>query len=116
MPGRRERPQDLPPRRRAPATTPEARENQIIADAYDLAEKQIRDGTASAQVISHFLKAGSSRDKLERARLEKEVDLMESKIEQLASQKRVEELYADAMEAMRGYTGNRSVSNENYDD
>lgn len=91
------------PRRRA--TTPEGRENQIVAMAVDLAERQIADGTASAQVITHFLKMGSTREKLEQERLHEEVSLKRAQREQLESQARVEELYTKALDAMRGYKG-----------
>lgn len=91
--------------RRPPATTPESRENQLIAAAVDLAEKQLANGTASAQVISLYLKLGSSREKLEQERLRHENDLLVAKREQLASEKRVEELYVTALNAMRSYAG-----------
>lgn len=91
--------------RRPPATTPDGRENQMVALAVDLAEKQMREGTASAQVISHFLKLGSSREQLEQQRLAQENRLMEAKIEQLNSQKKSEEMYAKALQAMRTYNG-----------
>lgn len=91
--------------RRPPVTTPEARENQLIAAAVDLAEKQLREGTASSQVISHFLKLGSSREKLEQERLRRENELLEVKSEAIASAKRVEELYLNALNAMRSYSG-----------
>lgn len=90
---------------RRPATTPEARENQLIALAVDLAEKQIREGNVSSQVISHFLKLGSSREKLEQERLAKENELLTAKTEAMASAKRVEELYGEALNAMRAYAG-----------
>lgn len=93
------------PSRRPPATTPEARENQLIAKAYDLAEKQIEQGTASAQVISHFLKRGSSREKLEEKRLAMENELTAAKIEAMAAQQRIEELYSEALAAMSSYRG-----------
>lgn len=96
---------DEPPRKRPPATTPEARENQMISLAVDLAEKQMTEGTASAQVISYYLKLGSSREKLEQERLAMENQVLQAKAEQLASQKRVEEVYAQALEAMRTYSG-----------
>ena len=79
--------------RRKPATTPEGRENEMVSAAIDLAEKQIRQGTASSQVITHFLKLGSTRERLEQQRLEHENELTRVKIEALESQKRVEELY-----------------------
>lgn len=91
--------------RRRPATTPEARENQMIAMAVDLAEKQIKEGTASSQVISHYLKLGSSRERLEQERLQKENSLLAAKAEAMASAKRVEELYGQALQAMRAYAG-----------
>jgi hypothetical protein len=91
--------------RQKPATTPEARENQMISLATDLAEQQIREGSASSQVISHFLKLGSTRERLEQQRLEHENELTRVKIEQIESQKRVEELYMEALSAMRSYSG-----------
>jgi|SRR3954447_19091737 hypothetical protein len=91
--------------RRRPATSPEARENELSSAAYDLAEEQIHSGTASSQVITHFLKMGSSRERKEQMRMDHEIHLMEVKAEQLEGQKRVEELYANALEAMRGYSG-----------
>ena len=90
---------------RPPATTPEARENQLVSQAVDLAAKQLSDGSASAQVITHFLKLGSSREKLEQARLEQEVGLLKVKAEVMESAKHVEELYGKALDAMRAYTG-----------
>lgn len=92
-------------RGRPPARTPEAREQQLADAAYDLAEEQIRSGTASSQVITHFLKAGSMRERLEQQRMEHEIELMTVKKEQLEGQKRVEELYVSALEAMRSYSG-----------
>src|SRR3954470_21642222 len=92
-------------RRRSPARTPEAREDELAAAAYDLAEDQIRSGTASSQVITHFLKAGSRRERMEQMRMEHEIELMQVKKEQLEGQKRVEELYVSALEAMRSYSG-----------
>lgn len=91
--------------RRRPATTPEAREKQLVSLAYDLAEKQLREGTASSQVISTFLKYGSSRERLEQDRLERENHFLRIKAEQMQSQQRVEELYTKAMDAFRGYSG-----------
>lgn len=104
MPARR-RDEKVDKTRRKPATTPEARENQMISAAHDLAEKQIRNGTASSQVITHFLKLGSTRERLEQQRLEHENELTRVKIEALESQKRVEELYMEALSAMRSYAG-----------
>lgn len=106
------------PKRRPPARTPEARENEMISLAVEVAEKQLRQGTASAQVISHFLKLGSSREKLEQERLAKENELLTAKAEALASQARVEELYKQALGAMRTYAGHdplEEVQDEFYD-
>lgn len=91
--------------RRRPATTPEARENQLVSLAFDLAEQKLRDGTASSQEVTHFLKLGSSRETLEQQRLESENELAKAKIEAMESHKRVEELYVDAIQAMRSYAG-----------
>lgn len=105
------------PKRRPPARTPEARENEMISLAVEVAEKQLRQGTASAQVISHFLKLGSSRERLEQERLAKENELLTAKAEALASQARVEELYKQALGAMRSYAGHdpEEVQDEFYD-
>ena len=88
-----------------PALTPEARENQLIARAVDLAEQQLINGTASAQVITHYLKLGSTKEKLEKEILEQQKELIAAKTETLRSAKKVEELYANALEAMKSYSG-----------
>ena len=102
--------------RRKPATTPEARENEMISLATDLAEEQIRAGSASSQVISHFLKLGSTRERLEQERLEHENALLEVKKQQIESQQRIEELYLDAIKAMRSYAGDMPASEDNDED
>src|SRR3990170_5447172 len=94
-----------PKRRQAPGKTIESRENQMISLSVDLAAKQLKAGTASSQVITHFLKLGSTQSLLEKAKLDKENKLLEAKTEALQSQKRVEELYANALNAMRSYSG-----------
>lgn len=96
------------PRKRPPATTPEARENQMIAKAIDLAEKQLEKGTASSQVITHYLKLGSIKERKELTLLDQEIELKKAKTEALQSEKRVEELYKNAMNAFRKYSGNAS--------
>lgn len=90
-----------------PALDPEARENQLIALAINLAEKQLIEGTASSQVITHYLKLGSTKERIEKEILEKQKDLISAKTEAIQSAKRVEELYANALEAMRTYSGNK---------
>jgi len=78
---------------------------QVVSQAIDLAEKQIQSGTASSQVITHFLKLGSSREQLEQQRIAHENELLKVKRESLESAKRVEELYEKAIGAMRQYQG-----------
>lgn len=88
-----------------PALTPESRENQLIALSVDLAEKQLREGTASSQVITHFLKLGSTKTQLELEKIRHENALLEARTQSLQSAKRVEELYENALNAMRDYSG-----------
>lgn len=88
-----------------PALTSDARENQMISLAIDLAEKQLREGTASSQVITHFLKLGSSREKLEQEVMQKNKELIDAKKGALESGKNSEKLYMDALKAMRTYSG-----------
>lgn len=90
-------------RQRAPATTVEGRENQMISLAVDLAEKQLRNGTASSQVISHYLKLGSTKERLEKEILEKQKELITAKTESIQSGKKLEELFSEAVDAMRSY-------------
>lgn len=96
-----------------PARTPQERENQLIALAENLAEKQLREGTASAQVISHYLKLSSSRERIEKEILEKQKELLVAKTESLQSQRRTEELYSKAIEAMGIYSGKGEAHEEN---
>lgn len=101
--------------RRRPATTDEGREGQLVSIAVDLAERQMLDGTASSQVITHFLKMGSTRERLEQERLKNENLLLQVKVESFKSAKKVEELYEEALHAMRSYAGqevNVNVSDE----
>lgn len=98
--------------KRRPAETDEQREGQLVSLAMDLAERQIVEGTASAQVITHYLKLGSSREKLEQERLRTDNVLLQHKIEYMASAQRVEELYVEAMEAMKAYRGEESAQLE----
>jgi len=106
-------------RGRRPATTDESREAQVVSQAIDLAERQIQEGTASSQVITHFLKLGSTREQLEQDRLRRENELLQAKVESMASAKRVEELYAAALDAMRSYAGqpiDMELEDDYYDD
>ena len=90
-------------RRRPSARTPEQRENQMILLAMDLAEKQLAEGTASAMVITHYLKLASSRERLEQENLRVRNDLDRARVDQIESTARVEELYENALAAMRSY-------------
>lgn len=104
-----------PRRRSRPALTPESRENQLISLAVDLAEQQLRDGTASSQVITHYLKLGSTKERIEKEILQEQKKLISAKTESLQSAKRIEELYAKAMDAMRGYSGNGGRDEDDFD-
>lgn len=104
------------PKQRRPAMSDEARENQMISSAIDLAERQLEEGSASAQVITFYLKLGSSREKLEQERLVHENELLQAKSEMMASAQRVEELYAEALNAMRSYAGHNPREIEESDD
>ena len=95
--------------KRRPARNAEERENEMIGFAVDLAEKQLREGTASAQVITHYLKLGSRKERLEREAMEAQIELLNAKVEALKSQQHTEELYAAALKAMRRYSGDRTA-------
>lgn len=99
-------------KKRRPALTPEARENQMIALAVDLAEQQLIDGTASSQVITHFLKLGTEKAKLEQEKLRRENDLLKAKTESIESGRRIEELYSEAINAIKQYSGNGGRSDD----
>ena len=100
-----------------PGLTPEARENQLISLAVDLAEEQLMNGTASSQVITHYLKLGSTKERIEREILERQKDLITAKTEALKSTKEVGKLYAEAIKAMQSYSGHTNLDgNEFYDE
>ena len=93
------------PRPRRPALSPEARENQMISYAIDLAEEQLRNGTASSQVITHFLKLGTTKAELEKEKLIQENELLKAKTKAIESQESSEELYKNAIKAFASYSG-----------
>lgn len=95
------------------ARTPEAREQQLVALSYDLAEKQILEGTVSSQVLTHFLKIGSTREKIELQKVKQETVLVEAKVKDLANVEDMKKLYSEAMDAMRGYGGQEVSGDEN---
>ena len=104
-------------RKFAPATTPEGREQQLVSLAMDAVEKRIRNGTATAQELVYFIKAGSPSAKYERNILQKQQELITAKTEAIQSQKRVEELYANALNAMKAYSGaSINPEEDDYDD
>lgn len=96
---------DSASRKRKPALSPEARENQMIALAMDLVEQRLRDGTASSQETTHFLKLASSTERLEKRYKEKNIELIEAKKNSYATSEEIKSLYADAMAAFRSYNG-----------
>lgn len=96
-------------RRRRRARTLEAREQELVAAAYDQAEEQIRTGTASSQVLTHFLKMGSTRELVEQERLRGQIEVDRVKAKQLEQQERMEGLVADALDAFRSYSGQTPV-------
>lgn len=88
-----------------PALDPDIRERQMVNLAEQLAEKQLREGTASSQVITHYLKLATEKERTEREILKLQKDLITAKTEAIKSQKKVEEMYAEALTAMRSYSG-----------
>lgn len=98
--------------KRRPALTPEARENQLIALAVDLAEKQLIEGTASSQVITHYLKLGSTKERIEKEILEKQKELISAKTEAIKDSKDMKVLYKEALSAMQRYSGRGDAGDE----
>lgn len=101
-----------PDQKRPPATTPEAREAQLTALAYDLAEKRLRNGTASNALVSQLIRNGSVKEQKELTLLDQEIKLKKAKTEAIESSKRIEELYNNAMQAMSKYKGADGNSEE----
>ncbi len=96
---------EKPARRERKAITPESREEQLIGLAMDNAEELLLSGKAPSQIITHYLKLGSMKERKEVERLNKEIELMQAKIDALESGQRMEELYAKAIKAMQIYRG-----------
>ena len=105
-----------PTRNIRPALTPEARENQLISLAVDLAEKQLLEGTASSQVITHYLKLGSSKERIEKEIIEKQKELISAKTDAIKSTETSEKLLKEAISAFRRYSGNGSREEDEDDD
>lgn len=89
-----------------PALSPEARENQLIALAVDLVEQRLRDGTASSQETTHFLKLASTKSRKELDMMDKQMELMSAKTESIKAEKARDEMFKEAIEAMKRYSGN----------
>lgn len=100
----------------APAMTPEARETQLISLAMNLVEQHLRDGTASAQEITHFLKLGTQKEKLEKEILSKQSTLLDAKTDSIKAAKQNEQIYKEALEAMKIYSGHASREDDDFDD
>jgi hypothetical protein len=99
-----------------PATTPELREQQMTALAYDLVEKRLRDGTATSQESTFFLRLGTEESKLQKEKLRKENILLEARTEQLSKNDRMESLFEDAIKAFKGYSGEEVPPDDLYED
>lgn len=100
--------------KRPPARTPEEEENYMIEISMREAEKKILSGKASSQLLTHFLKKASMKDRLEKQKLEAEVELMKAKTESLKSQRALDELYSKAIKAFAIYTGNDEEDEEEF--
>lgn len=103
---------DIQPMR--PALTPEARENQMISLAMDLVEQRLRNGTASSQETTHFLKLATTKEQLEKEKLITENKLLQAKIDNLESQSNSASLYQDALKAFSSYSG-QDREEDNYE-
>lgn len=105
MPAKKEPEKDHVAPRRQPANTPEDREQQMISYADALAEKQLRQGTASSQVITHYLKLGTGRERLEQEKIANENLRLRAQVAQMESQTRAEDLMAELLGQMKLYMG-----------
>lgn len=101
-------------KRRRPALTPESNEQYMISLAMECAEKQLKDGTASSQVITHFLKLGCSKYEREIEKLEEENKLLRAKTNALESAERISELYENAIAVMKQYAGYGDIDEDDY--
>lgn len=104
------------PRKGRPAITPEARENQMIALAMDLVEQRLRDGTASSQETTHFLKLATTKSRLENEMMAKQSELISAKTESIHAEKERENLFKEAIAAMKRYSGHGGETDESDDE
>lgn len=100
------------PRKVRPALSPESRENQLISLATDLVEKRLIEGTASAQETTHFLKLATSKYVVEKEILENKKELIKAQTQSLQSSQKIEELYTNALNAMKSYSGQSEEDND----
>lgn len=100
-------------RRTRPPMDPDARENEMINLASNLAEQQLRDGTASSQVITHYLKLGTAKARLEKTLLQEQINLAKAKTKSYQTAEQTEATIREAVEAMKRYKG---ASEEEFDD
>lgn len=98
-------------RKRAPALDPDAREAQLINLAMNRAEEQLQAGTASSQVITHFLRLATEKTKLERDKIAAEVALANAKVDAIRAQQTSEQMYQEALEAFRSYGSTAGFNN-----
>lgn len=101
----------LPP----PATTLEGRENQLIAMAYDLAEERMHNKSASAQEVVHFLKLGTTRERLEQDKLRNELGVLQARVKEMEGRRTGEDMYNKALAAFRGYSGQEPIEDDDSD-
>lgn len=107
--------EERPKRRRSPARSPEAAERRCILSAYELAQQQLDEGTASPSVITHFLKMGTERARLEREKLAKETELLQTKTIAIQESKNMEKMFSEAISAMKRYQGSPD-EDDDYED
>ena len=98
-----------------PATSIKERQDQMISLAVDLAEEKLRNGTASSQIITHYLELATTKERLKEEMMEEQKKLITAKIGAVESHKEVEKLYSEALNAMREYSGNFGKGSD-YDD
>lgn len=103
---------DDKPKKSRTSFEPEQQEQRMIGLAVKLAEQQLRDGTASSAVITHYLKLASGKEKEEIKLLKEQVKLATAKTEAIKSAERVEDLYKEALNAMRRYSGQGGTEDE----
>lgn len=104
--------------REPPAVTAEDREDQLIALAFDVAEERLRDRSASNQLIAEIMRMGTIKERLQKEKLQRENEMLKAKTEAIESQKRTDQLYKEALEAMRiysGYDGDRDYDDDEED-